>query len=301
MHAQRFLPVIAIGLLAAGILSNVSNAGFFMRSDLARGQALIDRGEITEGVSILKQVADDSSYPARDRARALEKIAWHYHKTRDSRIAPILFVGMPYEQFYREAKNEREAYNHVFEYAASLYPLPISSYRTAQMYAEGMLHNDLPPDVRIEHEKRIHDAVSRAEEELSANPHAYPRYSMRLRRAELAATLYRAGYRDENPEHLYQYILAASSQNKDLQGFVVLHYASFLANTAPDTRREDIITLLSRFYGSDEFVHTNIFGFFRNIRDVYKDTNPGLIHLAGLDPAFKTFLEDRFQWRFDDQ
>lgn len=291
------------------LLERVAQSGISGRErhlvEVTLGETLMMGGGVADGVQKLKTIAADPAHTPKERAQALEIIAWQYHKTRDPDITPALSSTEPYREIFTKAENERDAYNLIFEYAASLYPLPVSSYRTAQMYAEKLLDisrkSGMNADKSLidDYKNKIEENVRRAEDELERYPALYKkdRSDVLLRKAELASALYRAGYAiTVDPEILYQEALSVGSGRKNASGFVILHYAIFLASTEPEKRHDEIVALLARFYASNEFDGSNVFTFFRNIREAPEVDNKGVLRLTKVDSKFKDFLVTKFGW-----
>ena len=313
---KLLLTILIVSVVFVGL---VASAVFFQQKKSALTQAkkfdvefqtardLLKSGKTKGGTMLLKELADDRKNTARDRANAIEEIAHHYHKTRDPEITRVISFAEPYRSMFLRAADERDAYNLIFEYAASLYPLPVSEFRTAQMYAEEILSLNRSPNRDRERREtltdqyldKIRESIARAETELRSHPDRYERDipSILLRKAELAGTLIRAGYDFiGDTEILYEEALSAAADNKDLAGFVVVHHSRFLAHTAPEERKEDIVTLASRFYASSEYEGSNILTFFKNAKDDPELNNRGTLRVADVDPKFKEFLRTRFGW-----
>ncbi|MBI3420883.1 MAG: hypothetical protein HY006_02365 [Candidatus Sungbacteria bacterium] len=250
-------------------------------------------------ITIFKEIAADPRFGNLQRAYAVQRMAELFRKNSSREVTKEIFTGDPYESFIKEG-DERLAYRRLYEYASSFSPLALSAVRAADWYSSGILTLSRQKSLSAEERKLVDEYTKRVRASLEAADHDIERTKNLLnagalvpdalaRKAVVLANMYEAGDTSfSDPEAAFRSAMEVGLiWHNDFQARFT--YAAFLARTKGQERKKDIVDLLDNFY-DDKAAYSGMVLVFTKEKNNILGNKADIILLAGMDPAFKSFL-----------
>jgi tetratricopeptide (TPR) repeat protein len=261
-------------------------------------------GNFVQAIDQFKKIAADPSNSPQQRAYAVQELGFMYYTYRDQQ--PLLvketFKDAPYDSFLKNNDIDL-AYRHLFEYAASLYPLAYSEARIAYWYSNDVLtrlHGVTTSDEAIAEISVAKQSIEKADanlQALQADPTTdkarWPSILAREGRAVAHLATLGAANMQQAESYLSKAVQTAPTVGIPAGNYFAYDYAAVLANKYGSKRSADITKLLSPFKeGNDANLVVGISKLFAAARtdptlSVVKNS---LVRLGQIDPDFKTYL-----------
>ena len=97
--------------------------------------------DLEKSISLLKEVAENESYPSENRARALVSMAnaFMLGSRESDKLAKYIFSGEPYDAFPSTISSSNSyllGVRRIYEHASDIYIFPIAEYRIAEWYVK---------------------------------------------------------------------------------------------------------------------------------------------------------------------
>jgi len=256
-------------------------------------------GDYMRALDISKDVATNTSYPAIERAYAIQFMADLFYLYHDPQITEQIFSAEPFKSLQVQGDTET-SYRHLYEYASSFFPLPISEARIADFYADDLMtlyyasstdETEMAQDrVAISQHLANFDRISSQANSVFNTQFQTGAY---LRYAIVIGKLARVG--DKTGAEAEAAFQEASRMSILITGaddpFIYYHYADFLTHMYPYQRVTDIETMLAKIYNGNYGPQTPIVSFLKNERMNVTGVKSNVARLARIDPQFKAYLE----------
>lgn len=260
-------------------------------------------GTYTSAVQQLQQIAADGTYPAVTRAYATEQLGVLYASVPAPEVSSAIFANPPYSSLYVSTSTNLTT-RRLFQYATTIYPLPVSQYYIANTYLNAIFNLGLPGATSAAAKAQLSsleqeaassfEAADASLASVSGNPPT-PNYvfTAQLIRAVDLGKFQQVGTTTlGDADQAFQSLLSSyASQNLTADGAVRLQYAYFLANvygTASSTSIQSVLapvvsdsTHRGALVGPSLAAQANLFS---------SQAHKNLVLLSSLDPQFKQFL-----------
>jgi hypothetical protein len=260
-------------------------------------------GDYSDAVRTLQQIAGTSAYPQVSRAFAVEELGLLYVRYPDASSTLQIFSESPYRDLY-VATSTNLTTRHLFSYATTIYPLPISEYYIAQSYANVMLNQKVlgqssstaeivSATLKQKLVSSFQDGNAALEAVSQHPPTAIYILNAKLMNAIVLESLQRLGDTSlGDAGQAFQALLTAyDSQDPADDGSVRLQYAYYLMNIYGTSRASDIRSILepiSRSPSHGGIVTVNVLKGY--IGTPVSPAKTAVVVLSTLDPDFKAFL-----------
>ena len=292
-------------------------AGYLFKKDIEN---------LKKGIMILKEVADDESYPPRYRTKAIMYIAGVYSFTLDAEFAKsyIFSGGEPWESFLKNGDGDVNiAVRGAYEWANSINPTALASYGISFWYADQLLEARLnaSPIVLTKEQKESYVDLLEANLKLGDEAIAtiivygtmiddplgfahinqfrgiaYDKYTLLNNTAsgkDSAETAFKIALETLNSPDM-----DSSASARSVILFINYHYAVFLGHLTSgklEDRADDIKAIMDIIM-QDAKTDSSFVFYFQNLgrtsSDVKRITKEGARMLANIDSRFGKFLEE---------
>lgn len=264
------------------------------------GIATLKNHDYLGAVGIFKDIGSDTEYSMFDRAYAVQTIGNIFYNYHDPKIADETFSQELYASL-RVQNDIQLSYRHMYEYAASIYPLAMSEARIADWYANDLLlleaaSSSLSNEVINAHVLIIKNAFVKLDADIARtkdDPNAaVDAPDALLREAIVLGKLAELKLGDpSDAEKVFEQsrvlqMLIAKHPNP----YYFFHYSKYLADIYGVAKSSEIKTQLSELYNGGYTKQDPIINFLTNERNNITNTKSDLKRLAQIDPKFKSFL-----------
>lgn len=262
-------------------------------------------GQLSQGtasIPLFKEVAADTRYPTRVRAFATQEMALALNSTGSNKVWHAIFDEEPYKGLV-DPKDNSITNRHLFEYAASIYPLAVSEIAVADWYANRLVVSAKATTTSM----RLSDATVASYKDIIRQNLALADADIErsrtsplgesnvplalLRRAVLVGKLQITG--DSSFGNAEEAFLAAEQEYAKRgwsSGFVFFNHATFLVHYYGAARASDIRELLKPVTASQVFDSKKFARYLKNIRVAAPIPRTDAVRLARIDSEFKSYL-----------
>ena len=257
------------------------------------------RSDPAEAIAILKDIASSTRYSNIQRAYALQRMGELFYKNSSHEITELIFTGVPYASFLEEG-DEKLAYRRLYEHASSFYPLAVSELRVGLWYADEILKLAQKKSLSSQEKQLVvkYTEFVRASLEMTDRDIERTRNALNAgdlvpgalaRKAALLAMMREAGDLSfADPEPIFKDAMELGLvRNSDPTPRY--YYAVYLAKTAGESRKADIVDLLDNFYNESD-AYEGMIGVFTKEKNNVLGNKKDIARLANIDPAFKALL-----------
>ena len=258
-------------------------------------------------IPLLKQIAANTSYSPIIRASAIQEMGVAFYNTGDKRFTDAIFSNDALYSTMFVSGDTDLSYRHLFQYAASIYPLAYSELRIAKWYsgriyesAQAASSNSaahLSADQVSSYKDMIRQEIAAAhtdEQRIQNDPHQNRIIPALIQNeAILIGRMQSIGddsFGDAEPLFQRALSLEAAAKPPLSDGFTRYYYAAFLAQRYGTSRASDVQNILAPFYTSDAYQGTAAVREFGSERNNILGDKPNLQLLASVDPKFKAYL-----------
>ncbi len=271
-----------------------------------------------KGVSILKEISLDASYPGFIKAQAVNALLnFFYYDFADSKknldfAKKYVFVGEKWISFANEGLRSRAelelAMRKGFEWSLGMYPTFEAEYGAALWYGDQLKHGQTPREIAETYADILKDHVRKGDTglasiDVSSRPKAVIAFEYIIKGLAIEGLAHEKRIDFAEVEETYNKAINLLEKNsptvfdKDAALYARLHLASFLSRTNQDQNHKKIIETLSPIYSMRD---TSFFRFLKLAKDadVFDDDylRGGIIRLSKIDPSFKKLLTS-LGWR----
>ena len=254
------------------------------------------------GVSIVKQVADNTAYASTTRGFAIQQMGIIRDAALVPDILPDIFSGQPYESFYTGSTSSFTALKNLFEYANTFGSYWVAHEFIADWYAfqlrdaaTGAVAMSTTTAESYRQALRAEQAAADAVEAESQGQNPYYKAIASFLRAETLAVLMLAG---EPVTQSYKNAFAKAIANAPIDGggkdsVARYNYASYLFQIEGAMQSKDEIhTVMQPIYAdTSEMIYPTFFEYMRNIRKgLFFTQKKDIVQFANMVPEFKTLL-----------
>ncbi|HEV3245025.1 MAG TPA: hypothetical protein VG102_01570 [Candidatus Paceibacterota bacterium] len=248
-------------------------------------------------IPLLKAVAANTSYTNITRAYAVQEMGLMFYTYADPKITAAIFGDSPYTSLYVQ-NDTALSYRHLFEYAASFYPLALSDLRVASWYANELASSNAASTSTQAYTSIIQQQITAANTDITRmksdpNEEGYVPTAL-MREALIAGDMQLAGttsFGDVDALFKQDLDLYAADGMPQYDAFARYNYASLLYRLYGSSRLSDVTQILSPLYASKSYKGSSFEEFLRNERANVTGEKAHIIQLAKVDPAFKQYLE----------
>lgn len=247
------------------------------------------------------QIAGDTSDLSTIRAYAVEGLGIMYERTQDPAVTSQIFSQEPFKSLY-VSTSTNISYRHLFQYATTLSPLPLSEFYVASSYAYGLARHDIvststSPTVAslVQQLNASFNAgnIALASLKTIASSSPYTLESEEIRAVALGRMQLIGDTGFGDPEQAYESVLSAyaAAGVSTTDGLVRLDYASFLARSYGAARSSDIQSILAPIYTEPSHGGPLTESYLKAFAGTpLTVTKVNVILLSTFDPKFKAFL-----------
>jgi len=261
------------------------------------GSSLIASGDITGGVSYLKNVASNNNYNGFVRAYSINEIASAYFREFNPEFTREIFKDEPYKSMYIEG-DVKASYNNLYKYSVSIQSTAQAELRIARYLVESLSVDnsiDLVEKSNIVNEITKH--IESANEDLLRIV-SYDKNSADVTyflMGQVTSMLHRLGIRvGVTPEFAFENALVYAKERPDQLNYVPsisYSYAVHLAHLSDYDRHEKIKQLMNDVYDYPNFNRSTLYKRFQQQKDDLDSLDyKNAFLVSQIDPQFKHFL-----------
>ncbi len=250
-----------------------------------------------KAIAIYKEIALNPSYTNITRAYATQALASLFYAYADPKITDEIFSTEPFASM-RVSDDVALSYRHLFEYAASLYPLGTAQLRIADWYANAIANRTASAEEISQYKAIIRaniDAAHKDTQRIQYDENEKANiFSILQREAVISARLAVAGDMSfGNWEDLFRQAVnyAQISGVKGSDGYARVNYAKFMAKIGGSARANDIMSILAPINAnSSVYANTPFERFLKNEANDVLSYKSDLVMISNFDPEFKDHL-----------
>ncbi len=263
-------------------------------------------GGYLAAIPLLKQIAANTTYPNISRAYALQEMGQIFYTYNNPQITKAIFSDPPYSTMFVTG-HPPLSYRHLFEYAASFYPLAIPELRVADWYAKQIYKSTeassttqtLDPQTVLSYKQIIRQDISAATSDLdrikkSSTESGYVPTALQIE-ANVFLDLQLSGdssFGDAIATMQSVLNIYSSANQPEVDGFARYRYALYLAELKGVSAKAEVQTALSPLYTDPVYAAStsSLVRFLSDARTATNGIKGNLILLASFDPKLKTYL-----------